>query len=58
MAAFQNSEIAVFQTIHVTSDGHNAIAFPVDDQGRKGKFITRVILILPWIYSTVLLSRP
>ncbi|KAK3879939.1 hypothetical protein Pcinc_015533 [Petrolisthes cinctipes] len=35
MAAFQTSEIAPFQTIHVTSDGQRAIAFPVDDQGRK-----------------------
>lgn len=46
MAAFQTSEIASFQTIHITSDGHHAIAFPVDDQGRKGKFLAKVIFCL------------
>ncbi|XP_045594733.2 uncharacterized protein [Procambarus clarkii] len=35
MAAFQTGEIAAFQTIEVSSDGNHAIAFPVDEQGRK-----------------------
>lgn len=37
MAAFQTGEIAAFQTIEVSSDGGCAIAFPVDEDGRKGQ---------------------
>ncbi|XP_042237486.1 uncharacterized protein LOC121876456 [Homarus americanus] len=35
MAAFQTGDIAAFQTIEVSSDGNRAIAFPVDEEGRK-----------------------
>lgn len=39
MAGFRTGDIAAFQTIEVTADGTRTIAYPVDDEGKRGESV-------------------